>query len=319
MKIVVTGGNGYIGARLSLYLANKGAKVIPVCFSSIPKDETWRSKMFKILQGDLRLEKTIAEISELKPDVIIHLVSLDHFDSEKEPGYVNDINVLPTWRLLEKCTKNGLNKFIYFSTTQVYGKLPNSIIDETHPISTGNAYGLTHLLSEHICEHYNRTSDTNVISIRLSNSYGEPVFNENNCWWLAVNDLCKNAYLNKEIRLLSDGTPQRDFIHGNDVSEAIRVLVETDVKLIDNIYHISSGNTLTLMELAHIVKREYYSRYNEVLPIITPHCIIKETNQTISNVTHTISNSKIKALGFSTNYTMSQGINELFTYLENSF
>ena len=216
MKIVITGGNGYIGARLSLYLASKGEQVIPVCFPSIPKDESWRSKMFAILKGDLRQDETISEIAELKPDVIIHLVSLDHFDSEKEPGFVNNINVLPTWRLLDTCTKNGLKKFIYFSTIQVYGKLPNSIIDEKHPVNIVNTYGLTHLLSEQICDHYNRKTETNVISIRLSNSYGDPIFDKNNCWWLAINDLCKNAFLNKEIRLLSDGTPQRDFIHGND-------------------------------------------------------------------------------------------------------
>jgi nucleoside-diphosphate-sugar epimerase len=241
MKIVITGGNGYIGAQLSQFLANNGEQVIPVCFPTIPENESWKNKMFAILKGDLRQDETIFEIAELKPDVIIHLVSLDHFDSEKEPGYVNNINVLPTWRLLDAFTKNGLKKFIYFSTIQVYGKLPNAIINEKQPLNTVNTYGLTHLLSEQICDHYNRKTATNIISIRLSNSYGDPVFDENNCWWLAVNDLCKSAFIHKEIRLLSDGTPQRDFIHGNDVCQAIKKIIEYEPKKIENnIYHISS-------------------------------------------------------------------------------
>ena len=318
MKIVITGGNGYIGARLSQFLANKGEQVIPVCFPSIPVNEAWRSKMFAILKGDLRLDETIAEIAELKPDVVIHLVSLDHFDSEKELGFVNNINVLPTWRLLDACTKNGLKKFIYFSTIQVYGKLPYTIIYETQPVNTDNTYGLTHLLSEQICDHYNRKTETNVISIRLSNSYGVPVFVENSCWWLAINDLCKNTYTNKEIRLLSDGTPQRDFIHGNDVCEAIRVLINTNKKLSDNTYHVSSGKTLTLMEIAKIIKREFIIRYNEILPIITPQGIVSETELAIPDEKYTISNDKLKALGFSSDYSVRQGVNELLSYLENN-
>lgn len=317
MKIVITGGNGYIGARLSQFLAINGEEVIPVCFPSIPEDEDWRSKMFAILKGDIRQDETIAEIAELMPDIIIHLVSLDHFDSEKAPDFVNSINVLPTWRLLDACTKNGLKKFIYFSTIQVYGKLPNIIIDETLLTNTVNTYGLTHLLSEQICDHYNRKTESNVISIRLSNSYGDPIFAENNCWLLAINNLCKNAFTHKEIRLLSDGTPQRDFIHGNDICNAVRILINSDEKLANNTYHISSANTLTLMELALIIKSEFKKRYNQILPIITPKGIDRVSELAVQNEKYTISNNKIKSLGFSPTISINQGVNELFTYLEN--
>jgi UDP-glucose 4-epimerase len=299
-------------------LANEGNEVIPVCFPNAPKSEEWKSKMFSILEGDIRAEDTIAKIAELIPEVIIHLVSLDHFESEKEPGFVSDVNVLPTWRLLDTCIKTGLKKFIYFSTIQVYGKLPNTKIDETYPVNTVNTYGLTHLLSEQICDHFNRKTATNVISVRLSNSYGDPVFIDNNCWWLAINDLCKSAFEKKEIRLLSDGTPQRDFIHGNDICNAIRILIATDEKLTENTYHISSGNTLTLMELAQIIKKEYQLRYNKLLPIITPQGETDDTQLFDYAEKCCISNNKLKALGFSPNYTIKQGINELFSYLENN-
>ena len=318
MRIVITGGNGYIGARLCQYLAKEGNQVIPVCLNHDPKYEDWNNKMFAIIDGDIQQDETIAKIAEISPDVIIHLVSLDHFDSEKEPGFVNNINVLPTLRLLNTFTKIGLKKFIYFSTIQVYGKLPNTIIDESYPVNTGNMYGLTHHLSERICDHYNRNTSTHVISVRLSNSYGDPIFHENNCWWLAINDLCRSAFLNKEIRLLSDGTPQRDFIHGNDVCEAIRILINTDERQVDNTFHISSGNTLTLMELALIIKREYQVRYNKIIPIITPQGIINETELSPAIEKYTISNAKIKSLGFSPTWSINKGINELFSYLENN-
>jgi UDP-glucose 4-epimerase len=318
MKIVITGGNGYIGARLSRYLADEGNHVIPVCFPSAPKNEEWRSRMSAIIEGDLRQDGTILKIAKLNPDIIIHLVSLDHFESEKEPEFVNAVNVLPTWRLLDTCTKNGLKKFIYFSTIQLYGKLSNSIIDESYPVNTINAYSLTHYLSENICDHFNRNTSANVITIRLSNSYGDPVFPENNCWWLAINDLCKSAFMKKEIRLLSDGTPQRDFIHGNDVCAAVKVLVNTNDKHKNNIYHISSGNTLTLMELAQIINIEYNKIFDKFLPIITPDGIIHQNETTVSFEKYTISNDKLKGLGFLPVYSVNRGINELFNYLENN-
>src|ERR1019366_3736073 len=317
MRVIITGGNGYIGARLSQYLADKGFEVIPFCFLKAPENEKWKSKMSEIYEGDIRKEETISLIASLKADAIIHLVSLDHFDSEKDPGFVNDINVLPTWQLLDKSCKEGLTKFIYFSTIHVYGKLENKSIDETHRTKTGNAYGLTHNLSENICDYYNRKTKTNVITARLSNSYGDPIFSDNNCWWLAINDLCKKAFLHKEIRLLSDGSPQRDFIHGNDVCQAIERLLNLDSKDIgNNIFHISSGETVTLLELAKAVRDVYKTRYNQLLPIFTPDGIISDTKDAILIERYKISNEKLKNIGFSPNYNAVLGINELFDYLE---
>lgn len=316
MKIIITGGNGYIGARLSGYFADEGHNVIPVCFPSVPADGSWTAKMGDIIEGDLRDDKLIDTITKMNPDVIIHLVSLDHFDSEKEPGFVNSINVMPTWQLLQAGTKNGLKKFIYFSTVQVYGKIPDVEINEEYPVNTANAYGLTHYLSENICAHYNNNSGTNVISVRLSNSYGAPLFLDNNCWWLAINDLCKGAVLDGEIKLLSDGSPRRDFIHGNDICSAIKCLLETDKKGKNNIYNISSGETYTLMELAKIIKREYLKFYKKDVPVITPAGVIKANTGNNSDKKYTISNEKLKTLGFKPAYTIEQGVNELFTFIE---
>jgi UDP-glucose 4-epimerase len=118
------------------------------------------------------------------------------------------------------------------------------------------------------------------------------------------------------ILLSSDGTPQRDFIHGNDVCEAIRILVNTNEKLEDNIYHISSGKTLTLMELSELIRKEYQTRYNKWIPIITPQEVITDSKLVVPLGKYIICNNKIKTLGFSPAYTINRGINEIFSYLE---
>lgn len=318
MKVIVTGGNGYLGARISSFFARKGFDVIPVCFPAIPEDKEWRNLMFELYEGDIRSDHTISFIRNSKPDIIIHLVSLDHFESEKDIKLATEINVLPTWRLLDACHKDGLKKFIYFSTIQVYGRIESQIIKESNKTAVSNSYGLTHYLSENICDYFNLKSNVDVIIARLSNSYGSPVFRENNCWWLVVNDLSRSAFYNKQINLLSDGSPQRDFIHGDDVCEAVRLLVDKSFKNPDNVFHISSGLTFSILELAIKIRDVFYYRYNELLPISANGTLINEPVSVSATLKYQISNEKLKSLGFNAGYDLATGINELFDYFEKS-
>lgn len=319
-KILVTGACGYLGARLSKYLAEKGFSVT-VFDSYNPSAHTlWTSMMDEIIIGDIRDEATILDFTEKNFDVVIHLISLDHHKSENDPNFVSSINVLPTWNLLENFSKFNLQKFIYFSTLQVYGIMPSKDITEDYNPSPQNAYGLTHFLSENICNYYNDKTKINCINVRLTNSYGSPVFKGNNCWWLVINDLCKSAYENNRIKLLSDGSPQRDFIHISDVCKGIEILVNTDKKdLQNNTYHISSGQTLTILELAHAVKKVYKLRYHKNIPVILPNKVVSENPDKYSETErYIINNSKLKALGFTLETSLGNGINEIFHYLENS-
>lgn len=316
MRIAITGATGYLGARLCRNLSEIGHEVIAVYRNLDSAHDQWRKKLYGVIEGDIRDVEIINKIANSGADAVIHLVSLDHRLSESDPKIVNEINVLPTWQLLDTCNKTGVSKFIYFSTMQVYGRVPNQVVDENFPANTVNAYGLTHLLCEEIATHFNNNFKMNVISVRLSNSYGVPVFHENNCWWLAINDLCKSAIEKKEIRLLSDGSPQRDFIHGNDVAIATEVLLQNAPKAKENIYNISSGETKTIMELALMIKAEYLKRYHLEIPIYTPNGIYKENSYQSPSLTYQICNQKIKDLGYSPKLSLQDGIQELFSYLE---
>lgn len=316
MKILITGANGYVGARLATYFARHGHQVISLVRKLDKKQVDWASHMFNVLEGDIKEEATIQLVANQEADVIIHLVSLDHRQSEADPSVVNEVNVLPTWRLLHASIPKGLKKFIYFSTAQVYGGKMTGVVDETYAINTGNMYGLTHFLGENICQHFNANSSCNVISVRLSNSYGSPVFEENNCWWLAINDLCRSAYFQKEIRLLSDGSPQRDFIHGDDVCQALDLLIGSGDKIVDNVYHISSGNTISLLGLACKIQAVYESRFGINLPIYNIHGLVDSKHVNEMPPQFIISNQKLQKLGFLPQMTLEEGINELFTYFE---
>lgn len=310
-KVLVTGGSGYVGAGLCLHLANQGYAVTPLCHSKVPENKNWVSKMENVIVGDVRDEKLLGEIALNKYDIVIHLVSLDHHQSNGLPSYVSSVNITPVWSLLEIFSNQELKKFVYFSTAQVYGVLKNEFVTEMHDLNTQNAYALTHQIGEVICDHFNRNSLVECRVIRLSNSYGPPIFEENNCWWLVINNLCKIAYDQKEIVLQSDGTPLRDFIHISDVCNGIQYVIETQKK--HSTYNLSSGTTLSIMEIAEKVKKVFAHRYELDLSIKA-----KEPKKQAETTKYELNNSLIRSIGFETKIPLEDGINELFDYLEHN-
>lgn len=317
-EILITGANGYIGARLSKFLAENGYAVTVVCFPYAPKDESWKKLMKRVLIGDITSKSVLDEITSFDLDTVVHLVSLDHNQCNKLTfEQVMSVNVNPIGNLLEKLSKIPIKKFIYFSTFQVYGNIENNIISEDNSLSPTNIYGLTHLLSENICSYYNANSETNCISIRLSNSFGSPVFIENNCWWLVINELCKDAIKENNIRLKSDGSPLRNFIHSSDLCKAIKILIDSEVKTLPNIYNIASEMTFSIRELAIQVKSIFNNRYNRNIKIHLPNGrSIEEKFSNNNTKKFVIDITKIKNLGFCPSTSLEYGINELFDFLE---
>lgn len=317
--ILITGANGYLGAQFSKYLAGKGHSVTALCYPEAPNDAKWCDSMHEVLVGSVAQKKTIDELKKRSFDAIIHLVSMDHHESQRvTPEKALRVNVHPSWTLLDAFSKKGLKTFVFFSTIHVYGALPPEIIHEDRPLNPNNVYALTHAMSEQVCDYYNRTSEVNCLTVRLSNSYGHPVFPENNCWWLAVNDLCRTAFYEKSIRLLSDGSPQRDFIHGSDVCRAMETILERAPKTKGHsTYHISSSQTYTLLELAKFVQEVYQELYETHIPVTTPlETSVVDFTKFSENPRYLIDHSALKRLGFEPLCDIRDGIRRFFSYFE---
>lgn len=316
-KVLVTGGCGYLGANIAEVLAENGFKVTAFDLAMPESNPHWEKKMDSIIIGDIRDPKTLNELGQNDFDAIIHLISLDHHASQGVPDYVTKINVLPVWNLLNIFKDKKLKTFIYFSTQQVLGKLPKTMIDDNIEACPVNHYGLTHLLGEQIVSYYDRVFDINCINIRLSNGYGPPIFKENNCWWLVVNDLCKTAFEKGKIVLLSDGTPQRDFIYVKDIGLAVKTILEKNDKSV-KIINIGAGLTYTILELAHLVKNVYNLIYARDIEIILGDGTVSKELSSSQIEKFGWNTSKLMKLGFLPKISIENGIAEIFKYLLNT-
>jgi len=318
-KVLITGGCGYIGARLSKYLAENNYAVTVFDNINPLNYSEWSSMIDEVVVGNICDPNTINSLVDKSFDIIIHLISLDHNKSNDSPNIIAPINVMPTWNLLDKFCHNGLGKFIYFSTQQVLGTLPPKLISENILPHPNNKYGLTHLLCEDLINYYNSVTNTQCINVRLSNGYGSPVFNENNCWWLVINDLCKTALEKNKIKLKSDGSPQRDFIHLLDICQAIKILIDSDNED-HNLFNIASGRTYSILELAHHVSSTYYKKYNKNIPVILPDGTISNKASIKSEKNKfQIDINKISELGYIPSISIEKGIDEVLSYIENMY
>jgi UDP-glucose 4-epimerase len=314
-RVLITGGTGYIGSHLSAYLAQKAYRVTVLGrFNPCEKYPAWCDQMEAILLGDIRDEQTLSALFERQFDVIIHLIALDYTQAETNLDVLS-VNTLPTWRLLKYADQHGVKRFFYFSTERVFGHIPLTNIDESFPPQPLNQHGLSHLLSEQIVNYYHASTDITGVNLRFSNVYGRPLFTENRCWQYVMNHLCEMAFTRHEIRLLSDGSPLRDFIHIADICKAVDVLLGAET--VESLYCITSGYTLTILEVAHEVQQVYQKRYGKQIPVyFADGSLSSDPDKYKAMPRYTIATQRMEKIGIQASMNRRDGIRDIFAYLD---
>lgn len=303
MKILITGGFGYLGSKLSKLLADKGHKIR--IFSNNPPKNLQKNK-YEILIGDILDKKKINEACK-GIDYVLHLAGLDQQTCENKPKLALLVNGTGTKNVLEAAQKEHIKKFIYMSTSQVYGKLNNRVTEETTPVPI-NDYGKTKLLGENYCKQFN--NDMKCIVIRLSNAYGVPLTDSG--LNLVVNDLCKQSVENQKIILKTKGKQKRDFIAIPDLFQAIGILLDLETKdLKENIFNVGGNNSLSIYELAKLIAQTYLEIYGKEVKI--------EFDENLNEVPITdfvYDISRIRKLGFNPKAEMKEEIKETLEVFE---
>jgi nucleoside-diphosphate-sugar epimerase len=209
MKILIIGGNGYVGSNLKSILS-KNHEIT-----------TLGRKNCDIIADITNFKKLKESIKDF--DVVFHLAALiSTRDCFEKPREFMLTNVVGTLNVLEACRLNEIKNIIFSSTAKVYGKMEGTSIKESQKKKPLSPYGYSKLLAEEICENYKNIYKMNIKILRIFNVYGP---HQPNTLLIPV---MINQIENEKIKLSGDNST-RDFIYIDDVCEALEKTINTNL------------------------------------------------------------------------------------------
>lgn len=226
MKILVTGGAGFIGSHIVKQLLESNHQVVVYDDFSTNKRSLRSSDPEKgadlgraeIVEGDVRDSKRLAEALQ-NVDAVIHMASfISVEESVKDPGKYMENNVLGTASLLTAMREAGVKKIVFSSSATVYGEPKSMPILEDAPLSAANPYAASKIGMEAICESFYKTDGFDVSILRYFNPYGPGEKHQPETH--AIPNFIKAGIEKKPIPLYWKGEQVRDFIYVEDLAAA---------------------------------------------------------------------------------------------------
>ncbi|MBA7541927.1 UDP-N-acetylglucosamine 4-epimerase [subsurface metagenome] len=254
---LITGGCGFIGTNLVKYLADRGYQIRILDNLSTGKEENLRklqsqdSRLLTVdlIIGDIRNQDVVSEAVK-GVDAVVHLAAHSSvIDSLENPKETWDINVVGTLNLLEACRQKGVAKFILASSNAVVGEQPPPI-DELKMPKPLSPYGASKLAAEALCSSYYHSFGLRTISLRFANCYGP--YSEHKP--SIISRVIRWAKEEKPVIIYGDGNQTRDFIHVDDVCQAIHLSLIAKDLVYGEVFQIASGVETTINSLARLIK-----------------------------------------------------------------
>jgi len=276
MKILVTGGAGYLGSILCHKLLDKGYEVRMIdtfWYGKKSIESLLKNKNFEIIEGDIRnLVVTVKAMKNV--NAVIHLASLVGMPASSiEPKSSEEINYLATKNIAELCQLHNINTYIFASTCSVYGSQPNTMITEKSPCDPFDFYAKQKYLSERATGWLNRAPTI----LRFGTLFG---LSPRMRFDLVINLFIAQAI--KEGKITVNGGDQfRPFLHVNDAADSLIFSME---KNLTGTYNIVSEN-MTIMQAAEKIKK-------------LTSCEISINNEELDKRNYNVSGEKINQIGF---------------------
>lgn len=254
MRVLVTGGFGYLGGRLSQFLVSHKNYQITVGVRQQVGLPPWLPQAEVVrIQWDLtgNLQNICTGV-----DAVVHMAGMNAQDCAADPSVAFEVNAVATGRLVDAAIKGGIKRFIYFSTAHVYcNPLVGVLTEETCPVSL-HPYASSHRAGEDLVRAAHQGGEIEGVVVRLSNAFGAPAHKDANCWMLMVNDLCRQAVTTQEMVLRTSGLQRRDFIPLSDVCRAVEHLLHLPVQeLGKGVFNIGGMWSPTIWEMACLIQK----------------------------------------------------------------
>ncbi len=313
MKVLVTGGRGYVGGRLCRFLAGIPGYHIFVGSRSWSTPSAFDSHETHVTTDWASSESLLACCEGM--DAVVHLAAMNAAESWRDPVSALDMNGVGTARLMQAAIRAGVRRFVYVSTAHVYGTpLAGTITEETcpHPI---HPYATSHRAAEDVVRAATAQGFVEGTVLRLSNAFGAPAKLETDCWGLLLNDLCRQAVVSGALVLRSSGKQRRDFISMTDACRAIRHCLQLPATSIrDHVFNLGGQWSPTIVEAATFVADRFESR-GHVRPEITSLPAVSEEKSEPLDYRIDL----LKSTGFVPENDSTMELDGLITFCESAF
>ena len=237
MKIIVTGGAGFIGSNFVIHMVKKypeheivNLDLLTYAGNLENLTEVEKAPNYKFIRGDIADRKFVFDLFEQeKPDIIVNFAAESHVDrSITDPESFVRTNVMGTTTLLDACKEYGIKRFHQVSTDEVYGDLPldrpDLFFTEETPLHTSSPYSSSKASADLFVMAYHRTFGIPVTISRCSNNYGPYQFPEK-----LIPLIISRALADEELPVYGTGENVRDWLHVSDHCVAIDLILEKGI------------------------------------------------------------------------------------------
>lgn len=304
MKILVTGGAGFIGSNFVRYMLEQhpGDEIVNLDtltyagnlenLSDIEDDPR-----YTFVKGDITDRATVGQIVSNGVDAIINFAAESHVDrSIEDPGVFVRTNIMGTQVLLDAARAHGVSRYIQVSTDEVYGALgATGMFTETTPLKPNSPYSASKAGADMLVRAYHNTFGLPVNITRCSNNYGPYQFPEK-----LIPLMIANALEDKELPVYGDGMQVRDWLHVKDHCSAIDTVLRKGVP--GEVYNIGGNNEKANIEIVKLI----------LGTLEKPESLIRHvTDRPGHDRRYAIDNTKITTeLGWTPAYTFETGMAE---------
>lgn len=301
MKVLVTGGAGFIGSHIVDQLVQENHKVVIVDNFSTGKRENVNQGA-KVYRCDITNEKALDEVFKTeKPEIVMHhAAQINVQNSLTNPNLDAKVNIVGTVNVLQSCVRHHAKKIIYPSSAAVYGEPQYLPVDEEHVLNPLSPYGI----SKHTPEHYIKMAkdlfNLEYSILRYANVYGprQDAQGEGGVVSIFIDQL-----LNGEpIMIFGDGQQTRDFIYVEDIAAANLLAMEKGSNEIINISMNSQTSVKDLLDDIFVLNNT----------LINPE--YKPERQGDIRHSYLNNNKAIQHLGWRPQYTLYDGLDKTLRY-----
>ncbi len=251
MKILVTGGAGFIGSHVVDAYLEQGHEVVVVDDLSTGR-KTNLNPRAEFVEMDIQDERLSELFAKSRFDVVNHhAAQMDVRKSVVDPGFDARVNILGSLNLLENCVKHNVQKFIFASTGgAVYGEQETFPADETHPTWPLSPYGIAKLACEKYLFYYKEVHGLAHVILRYANVYGP---RQNPHGEAGVVAIFTEKLLRGEQPIINgDGRQTRDYIHVQDLVRINLLALDYDQS---DVFNVGTGRETDVNTLFHLLKQ----------------------------------------------------------------